>query len=140
MANYDAVTRTNYFRVTDEEEYARILSRFCSEDEIYDFSEKKEDGTFLHGFGTYGSLYYYPGEEEDEDPDIGQFFLDIQKILPDDEVFVLMEAGHEKLRYVVGAVDIVTSKEHRWLNLKEFAVVSAKEMLGDKFRGTDLEY
>ena len=38
MANYTAASRTNYFRVTDEDKYSELFSNLTSEDIINDFT------------------------------------------------------------------------------------------------------
>ena len=56
MSSYYANSRTNYFRVTDEEKYTKLFANLvCDEDEVYDFT-KVENGVTLHAFGGYGSI------------------------------------------------------------------------------------
>lgn len=52
MANYECTYRTNYFRVTDEEKYKKLISKL-SGDYFEDFTESD-----LHGFGGYGHLCF----------------------------------------------------------------------------------
>ena len=99
MANYIATTRTNYFHVTDEDKYSKLLESLDADD-FKDFTETEEDGKLIHGFGCYGTIY----SEDDE------FYEGIREILPDDEAFMQFEVGNEKLRYVVGDAIIVTKK------------------------------
>lgn len=48
MANYESVTRTNYFRVTDEKRYEELYNRLRGyADQIYPFDKKAEDRTIL---------------------------------------------------------------------------------------------
>lgn len=54
MANYECSYRTNYFRVSDEEKYKKIISDFSAED-FHDFFENGK-----HCFGGYGRLFYEP--------------------------------------------------------------------------------
>lgn len=51
MANYECTYRTNYFCVTDEEKYKKLISKI-SGDYFEDFTE--DDTPDLHGFGGYG--------------------------------------------------------------------------------------
>lgn len=133
MANYIAAVRTNYFRVTDEERYAELFSGLTSEDTIGDFT-KTEDGVICHGFGTYGTIDWYAEDDEyHEDPSFDYFLDELQKILPEDEAFMYFEAGHEKLRYISGWATIVTSKEIKCMSLGEWALDTAKELLGENF-------
>lgn len=129
MANYMATARTNYFRVINEKRYQELFNNLISEDNIEDFTYSK-DGTIYHGFGAYDSINYLT---EDEEYDFDEFLLELQKILPDDEAFIYMEAGHEKLRYVTGDVIIVTRKEIVGENIASWAVKKAQELLGEHF-------
>lgn len=55
MANYECAYRTNYFKVTDEEQYEKLFARLSGEDlESFDSSDNPK----LHGFGGFGSLEY----------------------------------------------------------------------------------
>ena len=55
MANYNCTYRTNYFRVTDEARYKKLISNLSGED-IECFEGDEHPG--LHGFGGFGSLGY----------------------------------------------------------------------------------
>lgn len=144
MANYYGVSRTNYFRVTDEQKYQELFSRLCGEDKIDDFTKTLEDGTLCHGFGSYCSIdYMKPIQVEAEDPedsyedyecDFDAFCHELQKILPEDEAFIYLESGYEKLRYVVGYYIVVTAKEIRSSGIEEMAIAAASDMLGKDFK------
>jgi hypothetical protein len=129
MANYMAAARTNYFRVINEKRYQELFNKLIAEDSIEDFTYET-DGVLYHGFGSYASIDYLT---EDEEYDFDEFLLELQKILPEDEAFIYMEAGHEKLRYVTGDVIIVTRKEIVFENSASWAVKKAKELLGEHF-------
>lgn len=128
MANYAAVSRTNYFRVTDEEAYQKLFSRLTSESGIEDFTEER-DGVLWHGFGAYSTIDFGDGEDED----FNYFLKKLQEILPNDEAFIYKEAGNEKLRHVVGFVIVVTRHFIRGTSLDEWAKEQAKELLGESF-------
>ena len=136
MANYEATTRTNYFRVTDEEKWQELFEGLISHDEIDDYTKKK-DGITYHGFGAYSSIEYMDAETEECDFDI--FINELQKILPDNEAFIYMEVGNEKLRYLTGIVIVATNKEMRSMSLESWAKEQAKLLLGDDFK-TRTEY
>ena len=152
MANYYCACRTNYFRVTDEERYKQLYSNlYCSEDIIYDFTKKDEDGTVWHGFGAYSSIDYKlyrthcddSGEYEDNfdfDLDFDAFLKEIQQILPDDEAFIYMETGHEKLRYVTGHAVVATKNAVECIDITASALLLASKMLGDPEFQTVVEY
>lgn len=139
MANYMAVSRTNYFRVTDEEKYEKLFSGLCSEDEINDFSCKDEDGTVWHGFGCYGSIEYCDPDDDDADYSFDGFAKGLQEILPEDEAFMLFESGYEKLRYVTGWTVVVTKDRYEYMDIQRWAVGKAKEILGEDFE-TQVDY
>ena len=130
MANYMAVTRTNYFRVTDEERYKELFEMLTSEDDIEDFTEER-DGVVLHGFGCYGDVEYY--NKETDEYEFDSWLEKVQEILPDDEAFIMESIGYEKLRYVVGWVVVVTRKEIASMNCDTWAKKKAKELLGENF-------
>ncbi len=133
MANYECTVRTNYFRVTDEERYQELFGSLYSGCDIEDFTKTAEDGTLYHGFGAYDCIGV-DGEDLDD------FYEEIQKILPEDEAFILVEAGHEKLRYVVGYVIVVTKKGGIvYKSLDDVALEVARQTLGSGFT-TVLEY
>lgn len=148
MANYRATARTNYFRVTDEEKWQKLFNGLCCEGEIYDFTEER-DGIKYHGFGAYDSIDYMfkvhiEGETEEDsyddyDYDWDKFITELKKILPDDEAFIYMESGYEKLRYVTGFVLVVTNKETKSMSLDNWAKEQAKLLLGNDFE-TKTEY
>lgn len=55
MANYECAYRTNYFQVTDEEQYEKLFSRLSGND-LESFDDSEHPG--LHGFGGFGNLEY----------------------------------------------------------------------------------
>ena len=137
MANYLSTTRTNYFRVTDEERYQELFEGLTPADDILDFS-KEIDGVFYHGFGAYTDIDYRCNTSEENDCDnygydFDKFLQELQKILPDDEAFIYFEAGNEKLKYVTGIAIVCTSKEIKSMSLESWAVNQAKELLGEDF-------
>lgn len=132
MANYNATSRTNYFRVTDEEAYAKLFARLCAESNIEDFTEEK-DGIIQHGFGAYDSIDYKESDDENAEYDFDEFLEKLQKILPEDEAFMYFESGYEKLRYVSGYVTLCTRNEIHSMSLDTWAKQKAKELLGEDF-------
>ena len=137
MANYMAVTRTNYFRVTDEDRYKELFEMLISEDDIQDFIKRTEDGVILHGFGCYGDVEYY--DDDADEYDFDEWLSKLQEIIPDDEAFILESSGYEKLRYVTGWVVVVTRKEIASISCDSWAKKKAKELLGEYFE-TQTDY
>jgi hypothetical protein len=143
MANYYSNSRTNYFRVIDEEKYAELFSNLVGDEgEIYDFS-KIENDILLHGFGCYGSIdYQIPTQDgsDDYDYDFDLFLKELQKILPENEAFIYMESGHEKLRYITGLSIVVTNDKIDSIDIRSSALNLARKMLDNDQFQTELEY
>ena len=142
MANYLASSRTNYFRVTDELRYAELFQNLCADGDCVDDFTKVVDGVTLHAFGSYGSIeYVIPATEgEDEEYNFDVFLEELQKILPADDAFILIECGHEKLRYLTAFAVIATQDKVESVDLSTSAVNMAAEMLGIGDFETRLEY
>lgn len=64
MANYVSAQRTNYFKVTDEEKYAELMSRVRGDEDILHLWTEEKDGTIFHAFGCESSMSYYPENED----------------------------------------------------------------------------
>ena len=145
MATYTCTIRTNYFRVTDEDQYQKLAKSLWGEERIQLFTKKLDDGTILHGFGSYCNIEYLPAdantdEDDDELCDIEEFYKELQKILPDNEVFVLEEVGNEKLRYVGAYATIVTNKEIRHIGFNRQIETLAKELSHNPDYVLNIEY
>ena len=147
MANYYCNTRTNYFRVTDEEKYKELFAHLVGgEDDVHDFTETDTNGVVRHGFGAYSSIYYKATETDKDDDDddeaysISGFVKGLQEILPNDEAFIMMEVGNEKLRYVVGWAVVATKNNVQYVSLQQHCIKLAQEMLGDDKFTTVCEY
>lgn len=139
MANYDCCTRTNYFHVTDEDKYMDLFkNHIAAEDEVLDFSKLSDDGTQVYGFGCYGSIdgYVENKDDEDEDADFDKMIEEIQKLLPDGECFVLVQSGHEKLRFVDGGAAYVTNEVIRYHGVLDWIKQQAKECGTDNYDPT----
>lgn len=137
MANYIAVGRSNYFKVTDENRWEELFENIKGNDGTWDYSRTTDDGTILHCFAVEGGLdYIEPGSYDSE---LDYFIDELQKILPDNEAVIYTEAGHEKHRYVVGFSLVVTSKTIDWIQLPELALGVARNHLGKEFN-TKMDY
>ena len=104
MANYEGASRTNYFKVKDESAFRAWAEKFSLE-------VIEQDGLFgvLPGNTDEGTFHLFD-EELDDTRDICD---DIAEHLTDDSIAVVMEAGHEKLRYVSGWAVAINSKGER---------------------------
>lgn len=101
MANYIALTRTNYFRVRDAHAFEawceRRGLRFCTKGgdaSRYAFSAESESGWPTFDYET------------DDDVDVAAELA--PHLIPED-IAVLMETGGEKLRYLAGEAIAVCS-------------------------------
>lgn len=137
MANYLAVSRTNYFRVTDEKRYQDLFEHLVAGSEIEDFTRTR-DGILYHGFGAYSSIDWQ--QKEDSDCDFDYFLRELQKILPHDEAFIYKEVGHEKLRDLGGYAFVVTSKEIKDISLYQWTKCTVEELFGKGNGVTECSY
>ena len=138
MANYYSTVRTNYFHVNDEEKFRNVMRRvYGCEDTVELWEEKDKDGKTVFGFGAYGGIsgLQTAPKDEGEDPyyldDVSyDDFLDaLQECVADNDAIIILESGSEKMRYVVGAATVITSKESQYLNITDLAVEAASKML-----------
>lgn len=114
MADYIGTYRSSYFQVTDEEAYESLKHHIIAED--IEFWDKEKDGKIYHGFGGYGSiigsvddLRAYEEGESNETPDYDLFTEKLSDIIQKGSACVIMAVGHEKLRYVMGDLTVITS-------------------------------
>ena len=129
MADFIGRTRTNYFRVTDEERYSEIFGKLSGD--VQDFTEEAE-GDLLHGFGSWGPIDYF--DEDCDDGGLDGFLSALQPILPEDEAFICFLVGGEKLRYLEGLAIVCTRDEVSYLDLDSWARRKAKKLLGEDFK------
>lgn len=110
MANWYGTTRTNYFKVNDEERYQALFNRLTGEEPVEDFT-KESDGETWHAFGSYSDIMFTKEQKdkcEDEDlEDFDVLLKEISKLLTPDSVFVITCVGNEKLRYLTGICNVV---------------------------------
>lgn len=137
MANYESVTRSNYFHVKDEDAFSKFMDT-VSGDDMHCWSNKDEDGNTLHAFGCDGNIYGVLNGAEDDNFDL--FLSELQKHISPEDAVILMESGHEKLRYVTGYATIITTDDIRTISIDDFAMTKAKEMLKNQEYSTRLDY
>ena len=137
MANYVSTTRNNYFHVKDAEAFRAFMDN-VSGDNLELWDEKDDKGDTVFAFGCEGSIYGIQNEDENDDYDL--FIKNLQEYIADNDAVILTEAGHEKLRYVTGFATVITSKGIQFLNLDEYALTKAKEMLNNQDFTTQMDY
>ena len=146
MANYVSAQRTNYFKVTDEEKYAELMSRVRGDEDILHLWTEEKDGRIFHAFGCESSMSYYPENEdgteaEDEAPvEWEEFCRELSKLLPAGEAVIILEVGKEKLRYLTGYAEIITKHGTEFVDLTRTAIEKARKCLGNDTWSTRIEY
>lgn len=108
MATYECVKRTNVFAVNDEEKFADLME--CWKDQ-YDVLELDTMGIGVdskrrHCFGSMSDFLF---TEED--------IQKLQSLLPEGEVFVLYEIGHEKWNDLLATATILTRDSLNYMSL-----------------------
>lgn len=135
MSEYNCTTRTNYFHVKDSAAFRSFMGRVQgSVDLITLWQEQDDDGRPVFGFGTHGAISGLKNAEADDDdaPDesaCDEFICGLQEHVAEDDAVILLEAGHEKLRYVTGAATILTSDNYEHLDLAAMAEKKAAKLL-----------
>ena len=112
MSNYDATTRSNYFRVKDAPAFqAWALScnlKFWMEDDRFAVCVANRD---------YGAGWPIYDGEADKHINLEQ---ELSEHLVEGEVAILLEVGNEKLRYLIGlAVAVNASGVTTSVNLRD---------------------
>lgn len=133
MANYECVIRTNYFHVKDQNRFHALMEVVTAGN--LEFWEKKDgNGSSVFAFGSYGSVYGIPhlmdgGEYGADEESYDEFLYQLKNLVADGEAVIIMEAGHEKLRYVSGNATIVTSETVEYIDVERAALQLARELL-----------
>lgn len=124
MANYESTMRTNYFHVTNDKRFKEIF---------HSITEKNEDVKLFTGDDhTYGFGSYH-------DVDMNDVF-ELQEIIPEGDCIIVMEAGHESLRYVDGIGYVITKDKVETLSIMELVKQKAQELLKNPDYETQIDY
>ena len=152
MANYYGYTRTNYFKVTNENELLKLIDECASNDPkgIEVWRREDESGGKTYAFGCESDLLglpisnHEPGENDvcdsDTDHDYDAFIEELQKLLPDGEAVLITNIGKEKLCYLHGDMHVVTNKQTILKSLHSIGIEIARELLNDAEWDTKNEY
>lgn len=145
MANYECATRTNYFRVKDPEAFRKFMSRVYGGCELEVWEEKDTAGNIQFGFGCYDGISGYEPESSeaaDDDCDYGydEFLEALQQHIAEDDAVIILECGHEKLRYIIASAIIVTSKDIESLDACDIAASRAAVLLNNPSWCTKCDY
>lgn len=106
MATWYGQARSNYFRVKDEDEFARWVESVRGLELISD-GEGRLGLLSTDEFGHWPVSSYNEETEEDEDIDV---FGEVASRLQEGSVAVFVEVGAEKMRYLTGFALAVNSK------------------------------
>ena len=145
MADYNAVCRTNYFRVTDEARLRDLIARCVSGEVIgVQLFQSKADKE-LFAFGCYSGLPSLTceacGEQDGYNCDSCQVLCrELQKIVAGDDAIIITEVGNDKLRYLSASSLIITKKEIQVVQLDNAAQEAAGVMLNNPSYYTQMEY
>ena len=137
--NFECTTRSNYFRVKDEDAFRAFMNTVAGDD--LDVWEKHLDGQKLFAFGAYGVIYGVASDDDEDCEEDYDAFLDgLKSHVVEDDAIIIMQAGNEGLRYVVGDATVITTKDVQYINIDDWAVRKAREMLHSDSWETQLDY
>ena len=125
MANYYEMTRTNYFKITDSDKFKEICEEITSETGV-EFEVTEKEGKL---YGCIASETIIEMNDEDETNDIESFYKKLQSVLEEDDAIIFTSIGHEKLRYLVGMITVITKDDIQEINLENEAMELARKML-----------
>ena len=143
MANYCCTIRTNYFHVKDEAEFRSLMEQvYGSEDAVEVWEKRDDEGNTTFGFGCYGGI---AGIRDTDDEDLEESAFDrflekLQQCVAENDAVIILEAGNEKMRCVVGTALILTSKACEYLDIAELAEKRAAGLLAIPSWKTKLMY
>lgn len=146
MANYHCNVRSNYFHVKDIEQFKALMARVYSSDGTVELWEKKDkDNNPIFAFGCLGDIAGVRNAQEDNfedasDTAFDEFVNGLQDSVADDDAIIILESGHEKLRYLVGSALVITSNNYEHLDITHIACDKAAEILGNPNWQTQCEY
>ena len=159
MSTYQGATRTNFFRVNDEEKFLQFMKHVLAADGKVDVFEKEKNGVLHFAFGCYGSITgvdvqeycrackfeYGPNDEKFDEDDYAEnrydvFITMLRSMVAEDDAIIIMEAGHEKLRYITSVAEVITRGSYECLDMRELACEKAKLMLGRADWSTETSY
>lgn len=135
MANYECVTRSNYFRVKDPEAFRKFMSRVYGSNKVNLWEQKDKEDRLVFGFGLFGGIGGYASEETADDDDLEEYtdydlFLDgLQQHVAADDAVIIVEGGNETLRYIIGSAVVVTRNAIEYFDVTNLATKRAAELL-----------
>ena len=137
MANYISFLRTNYFHTKDQKETMEILNRIVMEDDDIEIWHRP-DGTVAFGGSEIEGLR--PTDDTDENLNPDDVYAALQSVVAPDDAIIIHEIGYENLRYLVGAVVVITEKLVDFDNIADRGQEMAREALGNDSYFSPAEY
>ena len=132
MANYNCAIRTNYFHVKDSELFRQFMSRVYGTEGFMELWEEKDaDGQTVFGFGCYGGISGLQDALDVDEASYDAFIRGLQQHIREDDTVIILEAGWEKLRYLIGCAEIITCSGFEYLNISDLAQARAATILGN---------
>lgn len=128
MASYECALMSNYFHVKDPNAFRAFMKPIIDATDLELWTENDEED-LMFAFGSYESIDY--GNDNIEN--FYEYLCDglKQHIAPKEAVIVL-ETGHEKLRYVTAFASIITTKKTKHINFTDKVCLEACKMLRNK--------
>lgn len=148
MANYECAVRSNYFSVKDEKGFLEFMKHVYDSNgiDVVDVWSEEIDGETKYAFGCYGGIAgFFEGDiddlyPEDWDEMYDAFIEGLQKYITDFDAVIIAETGHERLRYIIGSIYVITKDDWRCEEISEIGVEIAKRMLKDENYETVFDY
>ncbi len=103
MANYYASARTNYFNVKDGEAFTKTFNAIPEVEVIREHSSEDTGKYGLLCTGEAGFPSWIYNEDDGDETEIDIMKMVSEHLIDADEIAVFLEAGAEKLRYIIGS-------------------------------------
>lgn len=146
MANYHCAIRTNYFHVKDPELFRQFMARVYGADGTVELWEEQDtSGQITFAFGSNGGISGLRNAAEDtsetaNESAYDEFVCGLQQHIQENDAVIILESGREKLCYLVGTAEIITSTGCDHLDISDLAQRHAAIMLGNPAWQTKLDY
>lgn len=79
-------------------------------------------------------------DDIDDDSSYDDFIDRLQESVAEDDAIIILEAGSEKMRYIIGSATIITSSGFKYMDITDLAVAQAAEMIGNSMWETKCVY
>jgi hypothetical protein len=158
MSDYTCKTRTNYFRVTDEDQFKEFMSACVGDgNKVVKLIDRQRNGITLFAFCLDGKIngLRYKIEDgkavialcEDEAVNFPEFDVSwdllhrsLQSVLPDGEAIIITEIGAENTTYLLACCTVITRNKVEELDFEEKELELARSMLGNPAYTTEMDY